>query len=170
MIEFKVISTPDRSQLASYRHVGEELTIGNDEAEMVLDDPQLGSVQARLYFEGAKCYIENLMPEVEVRINGKAIDGASPLKVKDNITMGRTTLNFTALDTKPIPPPESFVHPQASTRFAEDTAEKAILDALDFLADPSGSTPPSAPGNKPPPPPPTAAKSPPPLPFSLFRK
>lgn len=153
MIEFKVISSPDKSQLANYRHEGTELTIGKGDAQMVLDDPQLGSVQIRLFFERGQVFLENLTPEIEVRVNGKAIDGATPLKVKDNLSMGRTTINFTALDTKPVPIPEAFEHPQAATRFAADTNEKAILDALEYLENSSAGSNSNSPPSPPKPPP-----------------
>lgn len=160
MIEFKIITAPDKSQQATYPHLGRELTIGSAEGDMIIDDPALSPRQLRVFFQGEQAMAENLNPDVEIRLNGKAISGATPIKVKDNLTMGRTTINFSQVDLSPYSPPEPYQHPQASTRVIPGSKEKALLDALAELAaaEPdtapaSAAAPPPKPGAVPPKPP-----------------
>ncbi|MCO5142780.1 MAG: hypothetical protein M9962_06795 [Oligoflexia bacterium] len=169
MIEFKIIATSDRSQQATYIHPGASLTFGSQDAEMVIDDPDLASVQFRVFAQGGQSFVENLVPEIELRVNGRAIDGPSPLKAKDNLSVARTTINFSKINELPPSPPPPFEHPQAEHRFAPETKESAILDVLDFLAkEHSGGSvkkpPPPLPSASTPPPLPGAAKNMPPVP------
>jgi hypothetical protein len=48
--------------------------------------------------------------------------------------MGRSTVNFILLNQKPFSSPEPYQHPQAAARFVAGNKEKAVLDALEFLA------------------------------------
>lgn len=166
MIEFKIISSPDRSQQATYQHTGSSLTLGQSEGDMIIDDPAIAPLQLRIYWEGTSFVLENLAEEIEVRLNGRPFQGPVPLKEKDNLIMGRTTLNFSRLDLKPLTPPEPFQYPHASTRFVEGSREKTLLDVLEHLENaelpsaPTVAPPPRPPGVKPPLPP----GAPPPLP------
>ena len=132
-MEFKIIACPDKSQQSTYRHAGMQLTIGSSNADMVIDDPNLSATQVRIFFQGG-FLLENLDPQVEVRLNGKLVEDRIPVKERDNITMGRSTVNFILLNQKPFSPPEPYQHPQAAARFVPGNKEKAVLDALEFLA------------------------------------
>jgi pSer/pThr/pTyr-binding forkhead associated (FHA) protein len=149
MIEFRILTCPDKSQQSTYRHPGRELTMGSSEADMVVDDPALSAAQLRIFWHGNGFFLENLDPQVEVRLNGKPLGDASPVKERDNINMGRTTVNILSLNTNPLQPPPAFEHPQAAARFVEGSKEKAVLDALDLLGKAEG----GASGPKPPTPP-----------------
>lgn len=157
MIEFKIITTPDRSQLASYSHAGRELKLGRSEGDMLIDDPTLAPLQVRIAHAGQGYIVESLGPG-DVKLNGRSIQGPTPIKERDNLVIGRTTINFIRLDLSapPIPPPHE--HPSARHRFAEGTREKAVLDALSALGREA-----AGPGGAPPPPkpplPPTPRKS-----------
>ena len=178
MIEFKIITCPDKSQQASYQHFGRELVVGKTEGDMLIDDPSLGAQQFRVKVEADKiATIENLNPAVELRLNGKGISGIVPLKEKDNITISRTTINFSRLDLAPIPIPARYEHPNFNERFTLGSKEKAMLDVLQHLEEKtpdSGITPPipgaggppkpPLPGGAKPPLPPGGGGSPPPLP------
>lgn len=158
MIEFKIITCPDKSQQASYQHVGTELTIGKSDADMVVDDPAIGAVQLRIKLEADKtATLENLNPTVEVRLNGKPISTVVPIKEKDNLTVARTTINFSKLDSTPMIAPEPFQNPNAKERFTPGSKEQALLDALKYLED-------NAPGGGGMPPVPGASGAKPPLP------
>lgn len=167
MIEFKVIATPDKSQQASYRHEGHELTIGSAEGDMIIDDPNMSPLQLHIRGGASGYSIENVAPDVEVRLNGKPISGAVPLKERDNLTIGRTTINFSRLDMAALSPPEPFEIASVGTRLAPGTKEHAILAVLDILAAEAGA---AAPAGGPPKPPvpggglPRAPGAPPPLP------
>ncbi|NUM87990.1 MAG: hypothetical protein HUU37_02185 [Bdellovibrionales bacterium] len=159
MIEFKIIQTPDKGQIAAYTHPGSEMVVGNASGDMIIDDPDLGEQQVRLRPEGAGFVIENLNPDVEVRVSGKTVIDATPIKSNDTVNMGKTTIHFLHLSQLAPRPPEPFQHPQFEARVVEGSREKAILDALEFLSNGlSGSA------AKPPPPRPAGAKLPPPLP------
>lgn len=175
MIEFKIITCPDKSQQANYQHLGSELTFGKSEGDMVVDDPGFGALQLRIKLEADKtATLENLNPSLEVRLNGKPINGIALLKEKDNLTVARTTINFSRLDASPLVPPERYEHPNARERFTPGSKEQLILDALAFLEQSSSdsgaaaSPPPLPPGaNASPPKPPlpgAGAAMPPPLP------
>jgi hypothetical protein len=154
MIEFRILTSPDKSQQSTYRHPGRELTMGSSEADMVVDDPALSAAQVRIFWHGNGFFLENLDPQVEVRLNGKPLGDASPVKERDNINMGRTTVNILSLNTNPLQAPPAFEHPQAAARFAEGSKEKAVLDALDLLGKAEGAAsmpkPPPAPPGMPP--------------------
>lgn len=154
MIEFRILTSPDKSQQSTYRHPGKELTIGGSEADMVIDDPALSAAQLRIFWHGNGFFLENLDPQVEVRLNGKPLGDASPVKERDNINVGRTTVNILTLNTSPLQPPPAFDHPQAAARFAQGSKEKALLDALDILGKAEGGAgtpkPPPAPPGMPP--------------------
>ncbi|MGZ3650465.1 MAG: hypothetical protein ACXVB9_22530 [Bdellovibrionota bacterium] len=164
MIEFKIITCPDKSQQATYQHVGRELLLGKTDGEMIIDDPGIGPVQLKIVVESDRsATLENLNTSIEVRLNGKAIAGVTPLKEKDNVTVARTTINFSRLDLTSLPVPETFVHPNEKERFTIGSKEKAILDVLDHLEKNPGQPPiPDGSGARPPPPLPGGAK--PPLP------
>jgi hypothetical protein len=159
MIEFKIIATPDKSQQSTYQHTGLELTVGQTEGDMLIDDPQIAEKQIRIFWAGSNYMIENLSDDVEVRLNGKALKEAMPLKERDNLNMGRTTVNFVKLNRSGLTPPEAYEHPQASSRFVAGNKEMAILEALEFLEKSEGGgiapkAPPPLPGGKMPPLPP----------------
>ncbi|HEY8278247.1 MAG TPA: hypothetical protein VIH99_01400 [Bdellovibrionota bacterium] len=145
MIEFKVIASPDKSQQATYQHLGSELIFGQSEGEMIIDDPAFGPTQLKVKIDGeGKASIENLNTNIEVRLNGKAITGEMPLKEKDNVTVARTTINFARLDGGPPPLPEAYENPLVKDRVVPGSKERALLDALEFLekrAPESGATP-----------------------------
>jgi hypothetical protein len=174
MIEFKIITCPDKSQQATYQHLGTELTIGKSEGDMVVDDPAMAGLQLRVKLEGEKnATLENLHLGVEVRLNGKAVSGVVPLKEKDNLTVSRTTINFSRLDSQPLQPPEPYQHPGARERLTPGSKEQTILDALEFLesktpepasASPQPSKPPVPGGAQPPKPPLPAGSAGPPKP------
>lgn len=159
MIEFKIITCPDKSQQATYQHLGQELTLGKSDGDMIVDDPAFGALQLRVKVEGAGATLENLNLGTEVRLNGKAISGAVPLKEKDNITIARTTINFTRLDSAGLTPPDPYEHPSSKERFTPGSKEQVMLDVLEHL---EKTSPEPAGGAGGPPPPPGAPK--PPLP------
>ena len=105
---------------------------------------------------------------VEIRLNGKALLGPSPLKEKDNITVARTTINFSRLDLAPLPAPEPYEHPNIRERFTPGSKEKAISDVLLHLettTPESGMPTPPLPGaSAGPPKPPIPGVKKPPLP------
>jgi hypothetical protein len=160
MIEFKIIATVDKSQQSTYQHTGLELTMGKTDGDMLIDDPQMADKQIRIYWAGSNYMIENLDHGVEVRLNGKALKEAMPLKERDNLNMGRTTVNFVKLNRSGLTPPGAHEHPQASTRFVAGNKEMAILEALEYLEKSEGGgagapkAPPPLPGGKMPPLPP----------------
>ena len=160
MIEFRILASPDKSQQSTYRHPGQQLTFGSGEADMVIDDPGVAPVQARVFWQGGGFFLENLEPQVEVRLNGRAISGPTPVKDRDNVNLGKTTVNFLTLNPQPLAPPPAYEHPQAAARFVDGNKEKAVLDVLEILAREAGApaTPaappkPPIPGNMPPLPP-----------------
>lgn len=153
MIEFRILTSPDKSQQSTYRHPGQELTMGSSEADMVIDDPAIAAAQIRIFWHGNGFFLENLNPQVEVRLNGRTLGDASPIKERDNINLGRTTVNILTLNTHALQAPPAFEHPQAAARFVEGSKEKAVLDALDLLGKAEGSAgmpkPPVPPGMPP---------------------
>lgn len=160
MIEFKIIATPDKSQQSTYQHLGRELSFGLTEGDMLIDDPSLAPLQAKISLQGNGYVLENLEPSVEIRLNGKPISGPTPLKDKDNLNMGRTTINFSRVDLTDFAVPAPYEHPQNINRLTPGSKEKAILEALEALEKSSGSgpgagapKPPTPPGVKPPLPP-----------------
>lgn len=163
MIEFKIIATTDRSQQATYQHIGRELSFGKSEGDMIIDDPQLSPLQVRIRHDGNAFVLENV-GEGEVKLNGRLVQGPTPIKERDTLLIGRTTINFFRMDLNPPLIPEPYQPPHITTRFAEGTKEKAILDALEFLTKKEEATrapaPPPAPGKPPLPP----GVSPPPVP------
>jgi hypothetical protein len=168
VIEFKIITCPDKSQQATYQHVGRELTLGRLEGDMLVDDPAFGPLQLKITVENDKTtIIENMNTATEVRLNGKPISGPMPLKEKDNVTIARTTINFARLDLAALPAPEPYVHPNAKERFSNGSKEKTVLEVLDYLekAASTAAPPPPLPGGAKPPGPPLpgagAAKAPP---------
>lgn len=167
MIEFKIITCPDRSQQATYQHLGRELTFGKQDGDMIVDDPSFGAVQLKIVVENEKAAsIENLHAETEVRLNGKPISGMVALKEKDNVTIARTTINFSRLDLAPLPTPEPYEHPNAKERFTNGSKEKTVLEVLEHLEKKAATTapPPPLPGGAKKPPVPGASAGGPPLP------
>ncbi len=167
MIEFKIVSCPDKSQQASYLHLGLELTIGKTDGDMLVDDPGFGPAQLKIKIEsGQTASLENLNKAVEMRLNGKPISGTVPLKEKDNLTVSRTTFTFTRLDNGAQLAPEPYVNPLCKDRFSEGSKEKALMDVLAFLEKQAsgataGAPAPEAGSPKPPPLPGTAPAKPP---------
>lgn len=158
MIEFKIISTPEKSQQSTYQHGGLEMVFGQTEGDMLIDDPALSARQARIYWAGSNYMIENLDESVDIRINGKSVTEPAPIKERDNLSMGKTTVNFVKLNRSGLTPPEPYEHPQAASRFAPGNKEAAILEALEILEKQEGGggmpKPPPLPGGKMPPLPP----------------
>jgi predicted component of type VI protein secretion system len=161
MIEFKIVATADKSQQSTYQHMGSVMTFGNGEGDMVIDDPSLSPLQAKISWQNGGYILENLAPEVEIRLNGKPVQDPVSLKEKDNLNVGRTVINFSRLDTQPLAPPPQFEHPNFNARVVEGSKEKAILDVL-ALQEKSATpaqppmpkvSPPPLPGGMPPPPP-----------------
>lgn len=169
MIEFKILSSPDRSQIASYQHLGAELTLGKSEGDMLVDDPQISALQIRVRLMGGQAVLQNADPAVEIRLNGRPVDGEIPIKEKDNISMGKTSIQFTRLDLEPPSPPPPVEYRNAAGRFTPESKEQAMLDALQFLERQSedqriASSAPPPPMRGQPPLPPGAPRVKPPLP------
>lgn len=162
MIEFKILSTADKSQIATYLHLGSELTLGSSEGDMLIDDPQMSPLQLKISALGGQATVENLAPDVEVRLNGRAVEGPAAIKEKDSLSVGRTNIQLLRIDNLSQEIPAPFEHPQAAARFATGSREKALLDALAHLektaAGPTLASPPPVP------PPLPGMKTPPPLP------
>ena len=130
MIEFKIINCPDKSQQAAYQHLGKELTFGKTEGDMIVDDPAFGPLQLKVVVIDAKnATIENLNSGLEVRLNGKAIMGTVALKEKDNVTVARTTINFSRLDLGPLPAPAPYENPNLKERFAPGDRKSTRLNS-----------------------------------------
>jgi pSer/pThr/pTyr-binding forkhead associated (FHA) protein len=163
MIEFKILSTPDKSQQAIYQHFGKEMTMGSEEADLVIDDPQISSCQIKLKWNGSSFLIENLDPSVEVRLNGKPIMDPAPLAEKDSIAMAKTQITFSRLDLSTPQAPPAYEHSMAATRFEAGSKEMAVLTVLEALAQQCSDGPASSPSAPPPIP---KASAPPPLPGS----
>lgn len=155
MIEFKILNTPDKTQVSTYQHLGRELTIGRSEGDMIVDDPLLAPRQVRVVFDGPQALVDNLGPEVEVRLNGQPLTQVSLLKERDTLVMGKTTLMFMKLDLHPPVAPPPFEHPQAATRFTPESKEQTLLDALAWLEsnteETASAAPPAVPGGPKPP-------------------
>lgn len=137
MFEFKILQCPDRSQNGTYEHMGDELVIGSSEGEMIIDDPQLGPSQLKLYFEGGSPYVENLFPDCQVKLNQNIIPpGRHSLKARDSIHMGKTIINFIKIKPGPLEPQK--ITDEDKTKgieaFKEGSPERAIYTALDFLS------------------------------------
>jgi hypothetical protein len=120
--------------------------IGSLIGDMIIDDPNIGEQQLKVRIEGTKAILENIYPKVEIRLNGKVVSGSAEIHVRDNLNVGKTSISFSRLDDKPAAPAEPFEHPNAATRFAPGTSEKAILSALHFLATNGKIEPPQPPG------------------------
>jgi hypothetical protein len=156
MIEFKIIATTDKSQQSTYQHLGRVLILGQTEGDMIIDDPSLQPAQVKIYHQDGGFLLENLAPEVEVRLNGKAISEPTPVKERDNLNMGRTTISFSRVDTADFTYPPPYEHPQSKNRLVPGSKELAILEALEVLSKKAGNAPPTStppPGIKPPLPP-----------------
>jgi len=162
MIEFKITQCPEKLQQGVYLHFDAGISFGNLEASMIIDDPNMAAKHARVYFEGAQPMVQNISDDTDMRLNANIIapGDSSPLKIRDNLSLGKTVVQFTQLSLEPPKTPQAYTHPHADMRFAEGTKESAILKALEVL---SGSTEnkTEAPVSPPPPPKPPM---PPPLP------
>lgn len=137
MIQFKITNTPEKSQQSVYQHEGEQIVIGKEEGDLIIDDPAIAPRQLRIYFEAGNFYLENLDPSVEIKVAGKPIEEPIHLHGKEILNFGKTTLALTLINTLPAPLPETFYY-NRSDRFATGKTERVILDALEFLASPLG--------------------------------
>jgi hypothetical protein len=154
MIEFKILQTVDKAQVGNYQHFTNEFIFGSAEGDMIIDDPDISEQQARIYAEGTEFFIESIDTAAVVKLNSQPISGPTPIKAKDNIAVGHTTIQMTLLDPNPIKPPERFVNPNAGTRFAAGSKEEALLKVLEFLGGAAPQdTPPPLPQGMPKPPP-----------------
>jgi hypothetical protein len=162
MIEFKIVASPDRSQQATYQHLSTEITFGQNDGDMILDDPLLAPLQLKIFRQGSGYMVQNLADDIEVRLNGRALQEAMPIKEKDNLNLGRTVISITRLDALPLQPPPPYEYPHANSRFAAGTKEKAILDALAAQAQKESGASPAPSAAMPKPPPPPGVKPPPP--------
>ncbi len=164
MIEFKIIATPERSQVGNYQHLANDLRFGSAEGDMIIDDPDISEQQARIYLEGTQFFVENLDPSVPVKVNSQLVDGSAPIKTRDSLVIGKTTIQMSLLDPNPISPPEPFTHQQAVARFVDGSKEKAILDVLELLSGDAGGASGAEKAGDTPPPMPQGMPKPPPLP------
>jgi hypothetical protein len=164
MIEFKITTCTDKSQQATYQHVGTLLTIGRTEGDMLVDDPGFGPAQLRIRLENGAATVENLNQAVNLRLNGKPTSGIVPLKEKDNLAVARTSFHFTKVNSSPLSVPERYENPACRDRFSAGTKESALMDALAFLENAAKAAPPPAPATPKPPPLPGATPPKPPLP------
>lgn len=160
MIEFKIMQCPERSQVGNYQHATNEITFGASEGDMIIDDPDIAERQTRIFLSGNSFLVENLDPTVEIKLNGRPLTEKSPIKTRDSLTIGRTTIQMSFLDPAPPKLPEPFTHPQADARFTEGSKESAMITVLKHLSEESG--PAKPPSSLPPPLP--GASNPPPLP------
>lgn len=146
MFEFKILQTADRTQNGTYEHSGDELVFGSQEGEMVIDDPQLGASQLRLFFEGELAYIENLFPDCPVKLNQAPIGpGPHSVKPRDTIAMGKTVINLQKLQPGGLEAPtlDESQKPKTEQDFNPGSGELAIFIALQSLSkDQPGSSPP----------------------------
>lgn len=158
MFEFKILQSPERTQHGNYEHIGDELVIGSSEGDMIIDDPQLGPSQLKLYFQGDQAYLQNLYPDCDIKLNQLVLDeDAAPIKPRDNIQVGKTVISLIKLKPGPLDPPQLEVDEKAVDKFPEASREWAILKALEALAQGINADSPVPPK---PPMPPTAGSPP----------
>lgn len=136
MILFKITSAPDKSQLGVYQHETLNMVIGNANADMVIDDPDISERQVEITHKKGQFFITNLNKRVPVKLNGSEISTKpTPIKSNDSIAMGGTMIFFTQLSDKALPMPPRYSNENNDTRLSREGApEHAILRALDFLS------------------------------------
>ena len=72
-----------------------ELTIGRtDRCRIVLDDPYVSSVHARIYSEGDTCLVEDLGSTNGTYLNRKRITSPAELQRGDRLKIGKTVLEM----------------------------------------------------------------------------
>lgn len=158
MLEFKIIQCPEKNQLGMYRHFEDEISIGNADADMIVDDPNMAPCHARFFCKNSNGMVENTSDEFDIKINVKIVKPGESMafSTRDNIVLGKTVFQFSKIQPGPPAFPAEYRPPQHDARFAEGTKESAILKSLDILsAAKSVVTPPPPPRitAKPPPPP-----------------
>ena len=65
------------------------MSVGREDADFVVDDPKISSVQIQIGFAKGKFTISNLNSKIEVTLNGKKVKAKPlPIKQNDNLSMG----------------------------------------------------------------------------------
>lgn len=136
MILFKITTCPDKSQIGIYQHENFSLIIGNEEADMIIDDPDIDAKQIEVRLEGSQFVIQNLSSKVEVKLNGNRLAKKPvPIKSNDSVTMGNTQIYFTQINDRPLMPPAPWANESIQQRLSRsDTPESVILESLEYLA------------------------------------
>lgn len=172
MIQFKITNAPDRTQVANYDHFATYMTIGRKKADMVIDDPDIDQLQVKILFDNGQPFVENVSQEVPIKLNATTIAPGQkhPLKPRDTIRLGSSSVFITALKDTPTYQPEAVdTHRDKLERDSETIG--AIWSALEELTkNISPSTPPQAPGETTTPPPIPAGTPPPPPPLPPGKK
>ena len=125
-----------------YQHFEDEISIGAEEADMIVDDPNMAPRHARVYCAEGKAVLENISEEHEIKINAKPLSPgeSSPIAPRDSVGIGKTVFQFTKAAPGLPAPPQKYQHPQHDSRFAPGTKESAILKSLEILAEAEAKT------------------------------
>ena len=143
MILYKITTCPAKAQVGIYQHESNDLSFGNGEADVVIDDPALNSKQVQITLKKGQFYVANVGKKVAVRLNGVEISSKLvPIKANDSLSMGDTTIFFTQINDKPLAHPPAYVNEQGMARIQRDGSdENAIHRALNHLSGDENSPP-----------------------------
>lgn len=174
MIQFKLTNCPDRSQVGNYDHHDNNMTIGSQGADMVIDDPELQPIQVKVFYQNGEPFVENVAGGVDVKVNATAVAKGKSQKIKprDTIRMGKTSIFLTALADTAAEPPAPFTDHE-ELLIEPDTVINAIWESLKILSennDPFSGSRMEQKGKFVAPPPVSGAAPPPPIPASLAEK
>lgn len=135
MLQFKITSCPEKSQLGIYQHEATQMSIGSSDADMVVDDPGIAPKQVQIALERSGFTIVNLEPKTKVQLNGKALKGKPiPFKSNDNLSLGSTTIFFMKVDQNAAEPPAVFEDSSIVHRLNEsETPLNAIWQSIEIL-------------------------------------
>jgi len=107
-VELPVLAVADGAQIGARFPVAGELSLGRENADVTLDDPEVSRLHAVLRFVGGALEISDANSANGTFVNGSRIDGVRTLANGDSVRVGGTTFTVEV----PVARPEPAIAPE----------------------------------------------------------
>ena len=94
MIRFEIIKSPDITVTEEFHYFKNELHLGKDKGDLLIDDHELRSTHVMIEIQGPDLLIHPQREVAYFLINGKRATAIRKLKVNDEVTIGQTVLKI----------------------------------------------------------------------------
>jgi pSer/pThr/pTyr-binding forkhead associated (FHA) protein len=133
MIKFRVLKTPDYDFEGDQIFYHQELTFGQNQGDILIDDGQLLNphLELRLLNNGLFARMAKNKNEAYFLVNGKRVSGEKVIHDGDEITIGETVLKITSSMYDPEKSHSQVINRNIKELVEQDSPINKIIDVIE---------------------------------------